>query len=196
MERREALNRVALLLGGAFSGPTLLALERWEGKMPLREADFSLSSLEQTLLAELSEMIIPRTDTPGAKDAGVPAFIEMMLKDCYYPREQEVFTQGLQNLTKQGFLQKTAEQKKEILLQLQQDNKPLMKAYSEEMASRGNPIFVPDRPVLPFWRLLKELTLLGYFTSEQGIKASFEYHPTPGKFQATKLKPGQKFIVY
>jgi Gluconate 2-dehydrogenase subunit 3 len=196
MQRREALNKVALLLGGAFSGPTLLAIERWESQMPLQNNGFRLSTEEQGLLAALTEMIVPRTDTPGAIDAGVPAFVDMMVRDCYYPREQAEFSQGLQDLASLGFMQKTTDEKREILMQLQKAHKPLMKAYGEEMARRGNPIFVPDRPVLPFWRMLKELTLLGYFTSEQGIKANFEYHPTPGKFQATKLKPGQKFIVY
>ncbi|MEZ4905382.1 MAG: gluconate 2-dehydrogenase subunit 3 family protein, partial [Spirosomataceae bacterium] len=49
---------------------------------------------------------------------------------------------------------------------------------------------------LPFWRLIKELTLLGYFTSEQGTKASFEYVPIPGKLEVVQLKPNQKVFAY
>jgi hypothetical protein len=49
---------------------------------------------------------------------------------------------------------------------------------------------------IPFWRLIKELTLLGYFTSEAGIKASFEYVQIPGKLELIKLKPNQKSYAY
>ena len=45
----------------------------------------------------------------------------------------------------------------------------------------------------PFWRLLKELTLFGYFTSEQGATQALEYVPIPGRYDACiPLKPGQK----
>ena len=54
---------------------------------------------------------------------------------------------------------------------------------------------VPSKTV-PFWRLMKELTLLGYFTSEAGIKASFEYVQIPGKLENIKLKLNQKLYAY
>ncbi|MEY4275288.1 MAG: hypothetical protein RL638_2236, partial [Bacteroidota bacterium] len=50
---------------------------------------------------------------------------------------------------------------------------------------------------VPFWRVMKELTLLGYYTSEKGIEGSFEYHPVPGKFEViSNMKPDQKSFVY
>ena len=49
---------------------------------------------------------------------------------------------------------------------------------------------------LPFWRLMKELTLLGYFTSDEGLKSSFDYVPIPGKLEMIKLKPNQKSFAY
>ncbi len=49
---------------------------------------------------------------------------------------------------------------------------------------------------VPFWRLIKELTLLGYYTSEVGANASFIYEPIPGKYVATKIVPGQKAYMY
>jgi hypothetical protein len=55
----------------------------------------------------------------------------------------------------------------------------------------------PRKPKgVPYWRLMKELTMLGYFTSEDGIKASFEYVPIPGKLEMIQMKPNQKSFAY
>lgn len=73
-------------------------------------AAFSLTTTQQKIVAEIAEMIIPRTDTageasPGAKDVGVPAFIEMMLKDCYNQPEHLSFTEGLASMEQVKFLE-------------------------------------------------------------------------------------------
>jgi hypothetical protein len=201
MNRREALHKTTLLLGAVLSGPSLLALGRWEQSLaPLSLGKLDLSALQQQIVAEVAEMILPRTDTPGAKDTGVPAFIVMMLNDCYQAPEHRSFLTGVKELEDLKFLQQSATQKLETLQQVEQKAKEQMKAYNAQTIKFGdNQDLETMNQVklgLPFWRLMKELTLLGYFTSEQGIKAAFEYVPTPGKFELTKLKPGQKTIVY
>ena len=55
-------------------------------------------------MARVAELIIPKTDTPGAIDAGVPAFIEVMLRDGYTKPVQDVFLAGLGDLAGKGFL--------------------------------------------------------------------------------------------
>jgi Gluconate 2-dehydrogenase subunit 3 len=179
MERREALKYVATLLGGAFSTPTLLAMNSRESGIFFNDSlsPFKLSEMEQKIVAEVAEMIIPKTDTAGAKEAGVPAFIEMMLADCYKQPEQTVFTEGVQNLLKSGFLTQNQEEK----------TATLKKIEAEAKAKRQG---------ITFWRLIKELTLLGYFTSEIGVKSSFEYVQIPSKFELIKLKPNQKAYAY
>ena len=104
----------------------------------------------------------------------------MMLKDCYHAPEQTRFVEGLKGLEQMNFLAKSAAERTEALKTLEVNTKTM------KDASKGT----------PFWKLMKELTLLGYYTSEVGIKASFDYEPIPGKLEIFKIKPDQKIIVY
>lgn len=182
MNRRNSIKYVATLLGGVFSAPTLLAMNRWEQNTIIEKTDLSLTDTQRKIVAEVAEMIIPKSDTsgeasPGAKDAGVPAFIELMLKDCYDSVAQTTFQQGISALEQDKFLEMDATARTE----------KLKKMEIEAKASRVG---------VSFWRLIKELTLLGYFTSEQGIKSSFDYVQIPTKFEVIKLKPNQKAYAY
>ncbi|WP_310590612.1 gluconate 2-dehydrogenase subunit 3 family protein [Dyadobacter sp. 3J3] len=202
MNRRNAIKSVALLLGGTLSAPTLLAMNRWE-KNPISTAypaDLVLSESQKLMVAEVAEMIIPKTNTPGAQDAGVPAFIVMMIQDCYKQPEHISFMDGLKNLEQKNFMSLNQSRKTEILKQVESDTVDQMKVYQVQQTKMGDN---DDREQmkeqvkgLPFWRLMKELTLLGYYTSEQGLKSSFDYVPIPGKLEMIKLKPGQKSFAY
>ena len=180
MNRREVIKNVALMLGGAFSAPTLMAMDNWENATNpnVSVAAFSLNSTQQKIVAEIAELIIPKTDTVGAKDVGVPAFIEMMLKDCYKAPEHQSFLEGLASMKKVKFLELNTDERRGVLKLLEQETKKM------------------TGKITPFWRLIKELTLLGYFTSEAGLKASFEYVQIPGKLELIKLKPNQKAYAY
>jgi hypothetical protein len=88
----------------------------------------------------------------------------------------------------------------ETLKKMEADTKELMKARAVQQTKMGDN---DDKEVmkqvpkgLPFWRLMKELTLLGYFTSEAGVKASFEYIPIPSKLEVIKVTPNQKPFAY
>jgi hypothetical protein len=200
MNRRDAINRVALLVGGAFSLPTLTAMQRWDNPAIAQSSVFQLSEIQRKVVAEVAEMIIPKTDTPGAKEAGVPAFVEMMLKDCYEQPEHESFEEGVNALLKSGFLNQSPQQRTATLLQLQSDTNEQMKAYHVRQSKMGDnedrELMNKQKQGLPYWRLMKELTLLGYFTSEAGIMGSFEYVPVPGKFEVIQWQPNQKPYAY
>ncbi|AEI49888.1 gluconate 2-dehydrogenase subunit 3 family protein [Runella slithyformis] len=223
MNRREALSRVALMMGGALSAPTLLAFN--EGAVPLRTgAAFSLTPAQQALIAEVAEHIIPRTSTPGAKDAGVGPFIELMLKDCYKAQEQQNFLDGLADLDAQAakahgkkFLETTSAEQVAILKQVEKKTMDMLKNANVKQVKVGDNV---DKQVIenenieedkknqkadkeaiaakkisgtPFWRLMKELTLFGYFTSEQGATKALDYVPIPGRYDGCiPLKKGQK----
>ncbi|MCE7040260.1 gluconate 2-dehydrogenase subunit 3 family protein [Dyadobacter sp. CY312] len=200
MNRREVLKSVAVMLGGAFSAPTLMAMDNWERKVTANAENLQLTEIQKNIVAEVAEMIIPRTNTPGAKDAGVPAFVVMMLQDCYRKPEHLSFVAGVQDLEKRGFLSLNQQEKTKLLKAVEADTVQQMIAYNVQQTKMGDN---EDREQmkevpkgLPYWRLMKELTLLGYFTSEAGIKASFDYVPIPGKLEITKLKPGQKAFAY
>ena len=199
MERRELIKNIALMVGGATSIPTLLAMQRQESGFS-NGLDFTLTASQRKLVAEVAEIIIPRTDTPGAIDAGVPAFIEMMLKDCYQSPEHQSFLEGLDALSKKDFLNKSMADKISIISAVEQENKALMKAYNVQQTKMGDnedkELMAAQKKGLPFWRLMKELTLLGYFTSKVGVNASFDFVVVPGRFELTKLKPGQKIFAY
>lgn len=176
------------MFGGTLSAPTLMAMNHWEqATTPTTNAvAFSLTATQQKIIAEVAEMIIPRTNTaggasPGAKDVGVPAFVEMMLKDCYLQPDHQRFLEGLTSLEQLKFLELNEAERRGALKMMEQQTKEQMK--------------MPSKTV-PFWRLMKELTLLGYFTSEAGTKASFEYVQIPGKLENIKLKPNQKSYAY
>jgi hypothetical protein len=200
MNRRDAINRVALLVGGAFSLPTLTAMQRWDNPAIAQSSVFQLSEIQRKVVAEVAEMIIPKTDTPGAKEAGVPAFVEMMLKDCYEQPEHESFEEGVNALLKSGFLNQSPQQRTATLRQLQSDTNEQMKAYNVRQSKMGDnedrELMNKQKQGLPYWRLMKELTLLGYFTSEAGIMGSFEYVPVPGKFEVIQWQPNQKPYAY
>ncbi len=200
MNRRDAVSRVAFLMGGLLSAPTLLAMQQQENLrlVPAKPIRFTENQLK--VVAEVAEMILPRTNTPGAKDAGVPAFIEMMLTDCYLQPEQTSFIAGVNELLKTGFLDQSDQQRTATLTRLEQDTKEMMKTYNVRQSKMGDNedklLMDNQKQGLPYWRLMKELTLLGYYTSEAGIKANYEYVPVPGKLENIKLNPNQKVFAY
>lgn len=200
--RREVLKTIGLMLGGAISAPTLLAMQRAETPVPgqILSEKLTLSPAQQSIVAEVAELILPATDTPGAKDAGVPAFVVMMVEDCYRMPEHVSFTEGLRQLEARNFLSLDEAGRKSVLAQMEQESVQLMKEYNVQQTKMGDN---EDREQmdrvakgLPYWRLMKELTLLGYFTSEAGLKANFDYVPIPGKLEEVSLKPGQKSYAY
>lgn len=205
MNRRDALSRVALLMGGTLSAPSLMAFS--EGTTARRSlgADFSLDSAQRALVAEIAEHIIPKTTTPGAKEAGVGPFIEMMLKDCYKAQEQQNFLEGLADVDAKAtkaygkkFMEISSADQVNILKAVEKETIELMRSANVQQVKVGDNV---DKEVIvskkikgtPFWRLAKELTLFGYFTSEQGATKALDYVPIPGRFDGCiPLKPGQK----
>jgi hypothetical protein len=200
LKRRDAVSRIAMLVGGVFSAPTLFAMEAKNAGLIAEPGTFSLTDIQRNIVAAVAEHIIPKTTTAGAIDAGVPAFIEMMLNDCYKKPEHVSFKKGVDNLAKAKFLNQSSDAQVAMLTLLEADTNELMRSYSVSKVKVGDNV---DKDVLegvggvPFWRLMKELTLLGYYTSEKGIQASFVYEPVPGRFEViSDMKPDQKSFAY
>jgi hypothetical protein len=83
LNRRDAIQRVALLMGTALSAPTMIAMLDGCKSSTSTNSNFAFDADFKSLVAEIADVIIPKTDTPGAKDVGVGPFIELVLKDCY-----------------------------------------------------------------------------------------------------------------
>jgi hypothetical protein len=122
----------------------------------------------------------------------------MMLQDCYRKPEHLSFVDGLQDLEKRGFLALKPIEKTALLKAVEAESVNQMKEYSLKQTKMNDDGKQIKKVLigLPYWRLMKELTLLGYFTSEAGMKASFDYVPIPGRLEIVKLKPGQKSYAY
>jgi hypothetical protein len=176
MHRREAVQSVALLLGGSIIGGNLFLTSGC--KPSTTEIEQLFQTDMQELLAEIAETILPATTTPGAKEAGVGGFIPVMVRDCYTEREQKIFLSGLQKLDKiskdlfgHTFSRIPAQQKTSLFIQLDKEQK----AYTQKKKHDDPP---------HFFRMLKELTLLGYFTSEVGATKGLKYVAVPGRYDA------------
>ena len=195
MKRRDALGRVALIMGGALSAPTMLAF--LDGCKQANETSagmtFPFPAERKELVSEVAEIIIPKTDTPGAKDAKVGDFIEKMLKDCYASKDQESFNKGLEELEKKDFLKATPAEQTNILKEMEATAKAETKKAGDEKKKYTEAGKEYTDAAVPFFRLMKELTLLGYFTSEPGATLALDYVPVPGRYDGCiDLKPGQK----
>jgi hypothetical protein len=170
--RRHALQRLSALLGGALSAQLTAGVF---GQVLNTGPSVEVGADEVKLLAEVADTIIPTTDTPGAKAAGVEHFIVRILRDCYVRGEQQEFYAGLAKLNAasrsahgRGFAELDAAQRKELMKQTARSDKA-------------------------FFLRLRELAIVGYFTSEIGASKALEYLPIPGRFEGDMpLKPGQK----
>lgn len=205
MKRRQALQKVALLMGTAVSAPTLLAtLQGCKKTAESGGSSFEFSQSQQEILDDLTEIIIPKTTTAGAKEAGVGEFIQTMLRDCYSEAQQKSFVQGIEkaaSLAKEKNVDMSGgdtNAKASILTEMkalsdQEVKKGEEKAKQIDAESGLEKKAVGEKPVVPFYKLLKELTLFGYFTSEKGAKENLEYVPIPGKFEGCiSITPDQK----
>jgi hypothetical protein len=135
------------------------------------------------MLEALVDTVLPATDTPGAREARVHVFVDLALRDCYTAEEQQVFVKGLEALAadtrkrhRRAFEACTSEQRLAMLV-------PLDKAsYDPDTGARGS-----------FIRILKDLTLVGFFTSKVGATQVLAYEAVPGGFRGCEeLRPGQK----
>ena len=184
IDRREAIKLVTLLLGGvALGGSGLVAAceraQRGASNATKGGAVGSFSAHDVALLDEVADTILPETKTPGAKAANVGAFMALMVTDTYTDKDQQVFRAGLQSLDQGGFMSAKPEARLARLQQLDQ----------EVNSSQGTR--KPDDPP-HFFRQMKELTLLGYFTSEIGCSQAMRYRETPGRFDpCAPYTPGE-----
>lgn len=172
MNRRELIQRVTVMLGGVMAAPLMAGAM---GEVLNTEPGMVADDLQSKLLAEVGDIIIPATTTPGAKEAGAHNFIIRVVRDCYTKEEQKKFYDGLAKLNTdskskfgKGFLELTIPQKNEMI----------------EDATVYN---------RDFFREMKNLTITGYFTSEIGATQALAYDPIPGRFDGcTTLEKGQK----
>ena len=177
MNRREAISRVSWLLGGTIVGVNIFL--EIDHKLTLEKIEALSNQKNIDLLNEIGETILPATATPGAKDAKVGEFMAIMVNDCYWPRDQDTFIQGVDmlNLTckkkySKEFMQLDTKQRTEILTILDAEQK----IYTKNRKPNDT---------YHYFRMMKELTLLSFFTSEMGCTKALRYVAVPGRYDGS-----------
>ena len=203
MNRREFLECAVIAVGGASASRLGWALTE-EQQVYLASApdyierDVSyFSPAQRKVVATVAEAIIPRTETPGAIDAGVPRFIELMVADWLNDAERETFNEGLSGLMEQAqsengvtFDQLEPFRQVRMLEKLESD------AGDSSWYDQGNTRrdFVSDAP---FICQVKELTVWGFFTSEVGGTQVLRHDPMPMRFDGNfPLHPDDSTWTY
>jgi hypothetical protein len=188
MNRRDALTRVGLLLGGTIVGAEMFLSGCTNSpEKTIGAAGTNFSNDDIAFLDEIAETILPKTDTPGAKDAKVGEFMTRIVRDCYTQDEQKTFLDGMKKLddaSKQQngrpFLESTPGQRHDLLVTLDKEQKTYSTSKKE-----ADPVH--------YFRMMKELTLWGYFTSEPGATKALRYVAVPGKYEGcVDYKKGDK----
>jgi hypothetical protein len=112
------------------------------------------------MVVTVSELIIPRTETPGARDVGVNRFIDGVLQEAE-PGQRESFLRGLAWIDERSvalfggrFVKMSAAQQTSLLTGLAGEDDP-----SEA-----------DRAGVDFFRAIKSMTITGYYSSEAGLR--------------------------
>ena len=178
MNRRELIKKISILTGAAVAG-----------------SDFFLAGCKTTDTAstgfftekdisffdEVAETILPKTNTPGAKDAEVGKFMASYSMDCYDELQRTTLKDGIYKLNLSSekmfgspFTEATASQKQNLLTGIDAD----AKKYNETNKGKSEKEYKPH-----YFTLIKQLVLLGFFTSEPGITQVLRYIPVPGKYE-------------
>lgn len=190
MNRREAIKKTGLALGFAATSPLLMHLiQSCDTKKPLGWSPLFFNEHQALLVAALANQILPKTDTPGALDVGVDVFVDRMVGEVYSKNEQKQFLKGLEELEKNSeskngklFTDLESQQQYDFLYGLENEIQHL----SVDSAPKEKPFFL----------MLKELVLLGYFTSEEIMTKHLDYQPVPAQLVGCEpLKSDQKIRV-
>jgi len=167
MTRREALLRVTALVGG-----TVFGAHRFLGGMAFAaesRTPLPLSAHDLAVLGEVAETILPATKSSGgAKAAKVPEFMQEMAADYYEDRERDLLLGAAKffdeasgaNYAGRDFLALTGAEREHLLLGMDRTT-----------------------PQPETYRMVKQLSLWGYWTSEVAAKQALVYLPVPGVYR-------------
>jgi len=172
MNRRKAIQRTAYLLGSAVSASVVAGV--MSGCQPKGEPDWVpqfLTPDQAKTVEAIAETILPETDTLGAKSLHLTEFIDLMVKDVFSGEDQLQFSKGLvkleEVLTSSNFLNANPEDRENFLVLQEQEG-------IKSQQKTGEKAFISK---------LKELVLVGYFTSEYAITELMNFNPVPTKFE-------------
>jgi len=202
--RRDAIRLVTGLLGGAAiaGSDRLLAYSFDEAALSrtMIQGTAAFTAANVALLDEIAETILPETSTPGAKAAKTGAFMALMVTDVYTEEQRQVFIDGVRQVNAASmrahgidFMTASAAQRLAVVEALDREQKAAMDARLPEPVNRAPAApAAPDEPA-HYFRMMKELALLGFFTSEIGCTKALRYIEAPGRYDpCAPLTPGDR----
>lgn len=176
MERRDLLKMIAAATSTGF---VCRFASAYDIRPPVELKDTGFSNADVALLNEVGETIIPRTNTPGAKDANVGAAIAVIVADCYTDTQKSIFKAGMKALNgrsqteyKTEFTAMSSENKLALLTELDAE----AKQHINEQKGKGE----DKQP--HYFTLFKQLVLFTFFTSEKGANEVLRHVSIPGKY--------------
>ncbi len=192
MNRREYIQQTAAYLGYAISASSFIGILDSCQKSENTSWKLDFFDEQQAItISQIAETICPKTDSPGAIELGIPQFIDKMTKHILSENDQKVIIEGIQALNKdcqdkfgKPFAACTSKDKEQILTELDKNSPKFPTSmWGITLVEKPEPI--------TFFRRIKSLTLLGYFTSEKIAKNHLVYDPIPGKYVACMPLNGQ-----
>ena len=204
ISRRDAVRLVTALLGGAAiaGSDDLLAFSFDDAALSrtMAQGAGAFTAADVALLDEIAETILPETSTPGAKAAKTGAFMALMVTDVYTEAQRQVFMDGVGQVNRAtvrahgvDFMSASAAQRLAVVEALDREQKAAMDARLPEPVNRAPAApAAPDEPA-HYFRMMKELALLGFFTSEIGCTKALRYIEAPGRYDpCAPLAPGDR----
>jgi hypothetical protein len=187
MDRREALRLLAM--GAALPlapGNLFASLQEARALLGTQTTPRTLDPHQYATVTAITELILPRTDTPGATDVGVSDFIDLIVTEWYKPNERTRFLKGLadvdsrtQALFGKMFVESSTSQQAEILTALGEQMMEEAQAVRDQARQyRGS----RPEPNQSFYYMLRGLTLTGYYTSEAGATRELDFQIIPGRY--------------
>jgi len=138
------------------------------------------SEEEFHLLEQITDIMLPATTTPGALDAQTPYFVDLVIKDCMSRDDQELIRKGLRQMStdaKEKFSSLSAQKKSDVVKKIDEA------AFHNDQNQA-------------WFRIVKKLTLIGYFTSQEGMTKALNYVKIPGEYKACiPYKKGDKALA-
>ncbi|MEB2786484.1 gluconate 2-dehydrogenase subunit 3 family protein [Algoriphagus persicinus] len=169
MNRRDALKSVMVMMGGTMIGATAVMT----GCTPENQIEgLEFDPDDIAFLDEIGDTIIPETETPGAKAVGIGSFMVMMVKDTYDGDSQKTFVDGVNKLRKDF----KSSNGKDFIAAPAEERLAYLNGMYDEFKASGQ-----DRSPQVI-NMLRDLAVLGYFTSEIGATQALNFVETPGRF--------------
>ncbi len=174
MNRRDLIKNIAIISGGLFVGSNFLltSCKRDDAGALVLSEDL------MKLLTEISDTIIPETETVGAKAVDSAEFIKKVFQDIYSEKEQQDFINALHLINDEA--KKT-------------EGKEFVELNAQKRAEIFNKVKDPKNTG---FLSMYQMVLFAYLTSEKGMQASFRYTPVPGaQHGEIPYKKGDKMFI-